>query len=146
MPLVPPPDRVPADLPSTGVVRQGSWLSATCGLFDPRWRRDAAPLLDHFGAVIDHVEAYSKGGEHGEANFVTACCKCNVRKNSRQAVDYAQEKPGKPVKGKYGEPVYWDGLSSLFLVLADETMTLTASEKAWKQALEAHHAQGRPAR
>lgn len=28
----------------------------------PRWRRDAAPLLDHLGCVIDHEVAYSRGG------------------------------------------------------------------------------------
>jgi hypothetical protein len=27
-------------------------------------------------------------------------------------------KPGKPVKGKHGEPTDWDGLSTVFLVLA----------------------------
>jgi len=75
--------------------------------FHPNWRRDAAPLLDHLGAVIDHLEALSKGGEHGEANFMTACNKCNARKNSRLAKDYQNDKPGKPVKGKFGEPKHW---------------------------------------
>src|ERR1700680_4038891 len=35
------------------------------------WRRDKAPLLDHLGAVSDHVEAHSRGGAADEANFVT---------------------------------------------------------------------------
>ena len=106
--------------------------------FHPRWRRDVSPLLDHLGAVIDHVEAYSKGGDHSESNFVTACNKCNARKNSRRADEYERERPGKPVKGKFGEPKHWDGLASLFLVLAEDEHELTETEKAWKHALRAY--------
>ena len=62
---------------------EASGHHAPLAYFHPNWRRDAAPLLDHMGAVIDHVEAFATGGEHGEANFVTACNKCNARKNSR---------------------------------------------------------------
>lgn len=111
---------------------------APLAYFHPNWRRDAAPLLDHMGAVIDHVEAFATGGEHGEANLVTACNKCNARKNSRPAAAYERERPGKPVKGRFGEPKHWDGLTSLFLVLARSGISLTAGEKAWRKALEAH--------
>jgi hypothetical protein len=88
--------------------------------------------------VIDHVAAFATGGEHAEANFVTACNKCNARKNIRPAAAYEREQPGKPVKGRLGEPRHWDGLTSLFLVLARSGFRLTAGEKAWKKALEAH--------
>lgn len=112
--------------------------------YDLRYRRDAAPMLDHLAAVIDHVEAYSKGGEHGEANFVTACNKCNIRKNARVAEEYEKEKPGRPVKGKYGEPKHWDGLVAVFMVLsAAYPAELTASERAWRLALD-EFLSGRP--
>ena len=105
--------------------------------YDLRYRRDAAPMLDHLAAVIDHVEAYSTGGEHGEANFATACNKCNVRKYAGGAKEYEKKKPGLPVKGKYGEPKHWDGFVAVFLVLsATDSGSLTASEKAWRLALE----------
>ena len=46
------------------------------------------------------------------------------------------EKPG---KGKYGEPQHWDGLSSLFLMLAErDPPALTASERGWLRALSSH--------
>lgn len=42
----------------------------------------------------------------------------------------------KPVKGKYGEPQHWDGLSGVFLMLAQrDPVGLTASEKGWLKAL-----------
>jgi|GEM_PF-4197448 len=58
-------------------------------------------MLDHLAAVIDHVEAFSKGGAHGVEKFVPAC---NIRKNAGKADEFEKEKPGFPVKGKYGEP------------------------------------------
>jgi 5-methylcytosine-specific restriction endonuclease McrA len=104
--------------------------------FHSHWSRRSAPLLDHLGAVVDHVEAYSRGGPHGESNFVTACNKCNARKNDRLADDYVKVAPPKPVRGKYGEPRDWDGLASLFLVLARDETDLTPSERRWLRALQ----------
>jgi len=120
-----------------GFVERSGWRGHLA-FFHPRWRRDAAPLLDHMGAVIDHVEAYAAGGEHSERNFVTACNKCNARKNSRMAAEYLRERPGRAVKGLYGEPKHWDGLVSLFLVLAQQQAQLTPSERAWERALRNH--------
>jgi hypothetical protein len=37
--------------------------------YDPRYRRDAAPLLDHLACVIDHVQAHAKGGVNDEVNL-----------------------------------------------------------------------------
>lgn len=105
----------------------------------PRWRRDAAPLLDHLGCVIDHEVAYSRGGPHAADNFSVACNKCNVYKSSSEKAKYLAEHPLRSVKGKYGEPKNWDGLSSLFVVLARQNPTrLSASELAWLRALEDH--------
>ena len=111
---------------------------APLAYFHPDWRRDAAPLLDHMGAVIDHVEAVAPGGEHSEANFVTACNTCTAKKSNHAASAFEHERPGTPVKGRFGEPEHWDGLISLFLVLARSDFQLTSGEKAWQQALEAH--------
>ena len=103
--------------------------------YHPHRSRHSAPLLDHLGAVVDHIEAFAKGGHHGERNFVTACNKCNARKNARRAEDYVKLEPGKAVRGKYGEPRDWDGLASLFLVLAAEGAELSAGERRWVRAL-----------
>jgi 5-methylcytosine-specific restriction endonuclease McrA len=104
--------------------------------YDFRYRRDAAPLLDHLAAVVDHVEALSRGGAHDETNFVAACNKCNLTKSNRTVKDYVAENPGKRVKGKYGEPAHWDGFASLFLILAVANETkLLGSEREWYRAL-----------
>ena len=120
-----------------GLVKERGY-AGPLAYFHPRWRRDAAPLLDHLGAVIDHVEAFAKGGANAEANFVTACNKCNARKNSGLAVAFQKKSPGRPVKGRYGEPRHWDGLASLFLVLAADDPALPLGERAWQRALTAY--------
>lgn len=101
------------------------------------WTRDGAPLLDELGAVVDHVEAFSKNGPCREENLCTACCKCNGRKNSAPREVWELRKQRRPIKGKYGEPQHWDGLSLFFLVLATRNRSaLTTGEKAWVKALE----------
>src|SRR5579872_2715295 len=103
---------------------------------DPRWRRDKAPLLDHLGAVIDHVEAHRRGGPDAEANFVTSCNKCNMRKNDALAEGFQKKSPLHQVRGKYGEPELWDGLSTLFIVLAGQAPQVTTlTERQWLAAL-----------
>ena len=87
---------------------------------DSRWRRDRAPLLDHLGAVIDHVETHSRGGASDEANFVTSCNKCNTQKSDALAQDFSAQSPLGRVRGKYGEPEHWDGLSTLFIMLVEQ--------------------------
>jgi hypothetical protein len=104
--------------------------------YDPRWRRDKAPLLDHLAAVIDHVLAHSRRGAANEANFVTACNKCNMRKNNAVAADFSERSPLLQTKGKYGEPQQWDGLSSVFITLIERKPNIaTATERAWLEAL-----------
>jgi 5-methylcytosine-specific restriction endonuclease McrA len=107
--------------------------------FHPNWRRDASPLLDELGACVDHVHAYARGGAHDPSNFATACGKCNTRKSAREKAEYLEANPPHRVRGKYGEPTRWDGLSSLFVVLARESRELlTVTEKRWLHTLEAH--------
>ncbi|MDD4871909.1 MAG: HNH endonuclease [Kiritimatiellae bacterium] len=104
--------------------------------YHERYRRDASPLCDHLAAVIDHVEAHSRGGSSLEDNLVTACNKCNLKKSTKEASSLAEHR--KP-KGKYGEPKHWDGMSSLFLVLARERGTqMTLAERAWLHELESY--------
>jgi hypothetical protein len=86
------------------------------------------------GAVVDHVEAFSRGGAHDETNFVTACNKCNARKNNVAIEDFKRAAPSHPVKGKYGEPVVWDGFSTIFVLLARGRADLSPSEKKWLAA------------
>lgn len=105
-------------------------ISAPLAYHDAHWSRHSAPLLDHIGAVIDHVEALATGGEHDVANFVTACNKCNARKSDRSPEEFRSTKPGKPVRGGSREPECWDGLVAVFLAFSGE-VELTDSERRW---------------
>jgi 5-methylcytosine-specific restriction endonuclease McrA len=102
---------------------------------DRNWSRDGAPLLDHLGAVLDHVEALSTGGAHHESNFATSCNKCNARKNKASVDEFKRAVPSRPVKGKRGEPIHWDGFSTLFVLLAENHADLTRTERQWLAAL-----------
>jgi 5-methylcytosine-specific restriction endonuclease McrA len=117
-------------------IRQ-SGFAGPLAYHDPRWRRDKAPLLDHLGAVIDHFEAHSRGGADTEANFVTSCNKCNMRKNDALAERFSVKSPLHKIRGKYGEPDQWDGFSTLFVVLAKQAPGLTTqTEREWLAALK----------
>jgi|SRR5271163_2895742 len=100
------------------------------------WTRDGAPLLDLLGAVIDHIEAFSAGGADDGENLATACNKCNGRKSAASLAKWGERRLERPIKGKYGEPQNWDGLSSLFVMLAQrEPAALTANERGWLRIL-----------
>jgi len=59
-----------------------------------------------------------------------------MRKNSTEVNDFEKRSPLVRVKGKYGEPSQWDGMTSLFVVLASQRLAdLSASELAWLKAL-----------
>jgi 5-methylcytosine-specific restriction endonuclease McrA len=49
--------------------------------------------------MIDHIEAFSSGGTHGEANFAVACAKCNGRKSNREKIAYLKANPRRLVRG-----------------------------------------------
>jgi hypothetical protein len=105
---------------------------------DAHWTRRNAPLLDHMGAVIDHIEAHSRGGPDSLENFATACNKCNATKSNSASGDFGKKSPCRPVQGKYGEPKDWDGLSTLFMVLVKRTPEkASASELDWLKHLQA---------
>ena len=117
-------------------VRQ-SGLTGPLAYHDDRWRRDKAPLLDELGAVIDHVKAHSRGGMADADNFATACNKCNTRKSAAQPQDFTKRVPRHRVKGKFGEPQHWDGLSTLFVRLVEQSpQTTSPSEREWLRALK----------
>jgi len=104
--------------------------------YHAHWTRNGAPLLDELGAVIDHVEAFSAGGACTENNLCTACSKCNGRKSSAPLKKWNKRDQRTAIKGKYGEPQAWDGLSGVFLVLAERHHgKLTAAEREWLAAL-----------
>jgi 5-methylcytosine-specific restriction endonuclease McrA len=104
--------------------------------YHAHWTRDGSPLLDLLGAVIDQIEAFSAGGASDIDNLATACNKCNGHKSAATLDKWGERPTEKPVKGKYGEPQHWDGLSTLFVMLAQRDPTaLTVSEKEWLRAL-----------
>jgi 5-methylcytosine-specific restriction endonuclease McrA len=116
-------------------------FSAAVAYYNRNWRRRDAPLLDRLGAVIDHVEAHSGGGSSAIANLATACNKCNGRKSNSRAEDFSKRHPLIPVKGKYGDPLDWDGFSTLFMVLvAKNPSDATPTERAWFRALNGRKA------
>lgn len=106
--------------------------------YHAHWTRDGAPLLDELGAVIDHVEAHSRDGSSEEPNLATACNKCNGRKSAAPMSEFSKRPQRKPIKGKYGEPQHWDGLSSVFVLLAQrDPVGLSVSEVGWLKVLTA---------
>ena len=108
--------------------------------YHPNGTRRHAPLLDELGAAIDHVQAFSIGGACSEENFRTSCWKCNLRKSDAALDKWEQRDKRSPVKGKYGEPEHWDGLTSLFMLVAERNPSLlTATERDWLKALTAVH-------
>lgn len=117
-------------------VRSGGFTKPVA-YHDAHWTRRNAPLLDHMGAVIDHVQPHSGGGTDVAGNFATACNKCNASKSNAPQDQFSKKSPRRPVKGKYGEPGHWDGLSTLFVMLVErERETASASELDWLKHLK----------
>jgi hypothetical protein len=105
--------------------------------YHERWRRNESPLLDLLGVIIDHRLAHSKNGRDTKENLVTSCNKCNLQKSDKEVQKLVVEQSFKFVKGRYGEPKNWDGLVSLFIVLAEKYSSgLTESEKQWLKSLQ----------
>jgi hypothetical protein len=90
-------------------VRQSGVTAGSLAYHDAHWTRRNAPLLDHMGAVIDHVLAHSRGGPADLSNLVTSCNKCNLAKSNLSAKGFREREPFHAVKNTYGEPENWDG-------------------------------------
>ena len=118
---------------------QASFPEREIAYWNPQWRRDLAPLLDELASSIDHIVAYSQGGAHDESNFATICARCNARKSAKRHEDHIAESRPWRVKGKYGEPQHWDGMSLLFLSLVpDASQCLTEQDRRWHRALTSY--------
>jgi 5-methylcytosine-specific restriction endonuclease McrA len=118
---------------------QNALPTARLAYYHSNWSRAGSPLLDELGAPVDHVQAFSTGGACREENLCTSCWKCNVRKNSAGVDQWEQRQKHNPVKGKYGEPRDWDGLASVFVMLAERHPTLlTAGEREWLKAMQSN--------
>jgi 5-methylcytosine-specific restriction endonuclease McrA len=67
--------------------------------YHTHWTRANAPLLDELDAVVDHVEAFSRGGKDSVDNLITACNRCNGRKSAALLEAWHARPKRKPVKG-----------------------------------------------
>lgn len=106
--------------------------------YHPHGTREGSPLLDELGAAIDHVEPFSAGGACAAENLRTSCWKCNVRKSAAAIDKWERREKRSPIKGKYGEPHHWDGLTSVFVLLAQRQFALlSADQRQWLKALAA---------
>ena len=104
--------------------------------YHAHWTRHSSPLMDELGAVLDHVEPFANGGACDEQNLATACAKCNGRKSSASLEAWDKREKQRPIKGKYGEPQHWDGLSRIFVTLVNaDPGKLSSDEKGWLKAL-----------
>jgi 5-methylcytosine-specific restriction endonuclease McrA len=111
--------------------------TASVTYYHAHWTREAAPLLDELGAVIDHEKAATSREIVTERELVTSCNKCNIRKSDRPAEVWDERFKYRPVKSKYGSPKNWDGLTSLFVVLADRHNELISSaDRTWIRLLK----------
>jgi len=83
------------------------------------------------------MQAHRRGGKDDESNLVTACCKCNALKSDAESKEFQEKLRRRTVKDKYGEPVHWDGLSTLFVILAEcSPDILTKNEREWLQVFK----------
>jgi hypothetical protein len=120
------------------LVRQSGVTAGSLAYHDAHWTRRNAPLLDHMVAVIDHVQAHSRGGPADLSNLVISCSKCNLVRSNLSAKKFREREPFHTVKSKYGQPKTGTGLSSLFIMLAEKTpQTASATKRAWLRALTA---------
>jgi hypothetical protein len=117
------------------LVRDAAVADFAPAYYNVNWRRDLAPLLDELGASVDHIEAHSRGGSSLIDNLATICGKCNVRKSARVLREHLERFPRHEIRAKHGEPMNWDGLSSVFLTLARRDAAATPSDRAWLRAL-----------
>lgn len=112
-------------------------IQESLAYYHGHWTRHGAPLLDELGGVLDHVKAYVAGGRCDPGNLVTSCSKCNGHKSAAPLEVWRERPKPSPVKGKYGEPQHWDGLTALFVVLAERNMkNLTPVERDWLRAIK----------
>jgi 5-methylcytosine-specific restriction endonuclease McrA len=112
------------------IKKSGSGFDGS-GYYQNNWRNGDAPLLDYLGAVIDHIIPPKYGGKNTVDNLRTSCNKCNQTKSDRNESKIPLRKH---VKGKGGPPMKWDGMSSVFVVLAKQ-IELTSQEKRWLHAI-----------
>lgn len=111
--------------------------------YNKNWRRTDAPLLDLLGAEIDHIDGNKANND--PKNLATSCHKCNIEKGAAKPEEWNKRHKKKPIKSKYGEPKYWDGLSSLFVMLAQRhPAEVTTDEKGWLRALAGRSAMVAP--
>ncbi len=158
-------DRVRANLPKeiqVKIFRRDGWLCQWCKravIFSPvmkilsaelrnagfaedlayyhaHWARRNAPLIDELGAVLDHVHAFASGGTCSEDNLVTSCARCNGRKSAADLIAWEQREKRRLVQGKYGEPEFWDGLSTVFIMFTQRNPeSHSSTDRAWLRAL-----------
>jgi 5-methylcytosine-specific restriction endonuclease McrA len=107
--------------------------------YHAHWTRTNAPLLDELGACVDHIVAHAKGGSIDFKNLATLCSKCNMKKGSLEVAEHLlRNPPPRKIRARYGEPTDWDGLSGVFVSLANEKqMVLNRTDREWLQALMA---------
>jgi hypothetical protein len=105
--------------------------------FSFAWRRDASPLLDELGAVVDHVKAFSADREHDPRTTSRQPAQGAMSERvSSSADEFRKKHPLRRIRGKYGEPLHWDGLSTLFVLFVRQDATgVTRAEMEWYEAL-----------
>jgi 5-methylcytosine-specific restriction endonuclease McrA len=130
----------PFALKHLGQLVEANGIAPPLAYYHLNWRRDSSPLLDELGASIDHVEALSKGGADAIENLAAICARCNARKSSSPLKEFVVASKPWRVKGKHGEPVAWDGLTSVFVALADRSSkSLSETERQWLVGLRTYY-------
>ena len=88
---------------------------------------------------MDQVNAFSTGGAHGEGNLTAVCNKCNVRKSAAPLDKWDKRSKRKAIGSKYGEPQHWNGLTTVFVALAErDPDAFTIGERTWLKAIKLH--------
>ena len=93
-------------------------LSPKHGYYHPNGKTDKIlSLFQWRWSSVDHVEPWSKGGQDNIDNYVTACWGCNLKLKDKSR---NQGKPKPSMLNENAQIVNWDGLSSVYLKLAQK--------------------------
>ncbi len=106
--------------------------------YHTNWKKKSSPLLAELGAEVTSVDPVNCLSKCTDDTEVTACVNCRSGKSSKDFNSCEKLLATNPINGIYGGTDHWDGMSSLFVVLAERySNQLIDTDRKWLNAIKA---------